>query len=86
MQKRTKSSQKKRFQFLLMKAVDNVMTPCELGEFKRFLNISDDCRRRWQEFRKLKKVTQEIKPAPPSSQVWSTYWSNVYRQLKNGAA
>ena len=38
MKRELTSSQKKRFQFLLMKAVDNEMSGDEPREFKRFLN------------------------------------------------
>ena len=37
-------SQKKRFRFLLMKAVDSAITRDEEIEFERFLNSSYECK------------------------------------------
>lgn len=74
-------SQKKRFQFLLMKAVDSEITRDEQVEFDRFLNSSDGYTREAQQLKKLKAVIQDMKFRTPSDKVWDKFRANVRRRL-----
>lgn len=74
-------SQKKRFQFLLMKAGDNEITRDEQVEFERFLNSSDGYKREAQQLKKLKAVIQDMKFRTPPDKMWDKFWANVRRRL-----
>ena len=75
------SSQKKRFQFLLMKAVDNEMSGDEPREFEPFLYVYDECKPEGQRVKKLKAVIQGMKFRAPPDQVWDIFWTNVRQCL-----
>lgn len=78
------SLQKRRFQFLLMKAMDKEMSADEQHEFKSFVNRFDACRRCWQHFRKLREVIRSMEFKAPSSREWNNYWFDVRNRLRNG--
>ncbi|MFQ5709643.1 MAG: hypothetical protein ACE5HO_19475 [bacterium] len=81
MKRELTSSQKKRFQLLLMKAVDNEMSRDELHEFERFLNTYDECKREGQQLKKLKAVIQDMKFRTPPDKVWDKFRTNVRHRL-----
>ncbi len=56
------------------------MNPDEQREFQRFLDTSDKCSGEWQQFKKLKEVTQDIGFKTPPDEVWDKYWENVYNR------
>ncbi len=85
MKRELTSSQKKRFQFLLMKAVDNEITRYEQIEFERFLNSSDECKREGQQLKKLKAVIQDMKFRTPAKEVWNKFWADVRHRLESSS-
>ena len=76
-------SQKKRFQFLLMKAVDKETTKSERREFERFLAVNDECKQEWQQLKKLQEVIQDMKFKTPPK-VWDKFWADVCQRLETG--
>ena len=76
-------SQKKRFQFLLMKALDNESTKSEQREFERFLAVNDECKQEWQQLKKLQEVIQDMKFKTPPK-VWDKFWADVCQRLETG--
>lgn len=74
-------NQQRRFQSLLMKAVDSEITRAEQMEFERLLNSSGECKREGQQFKKLKAVIQDMKFWTPPDKVWDKFWANVRRRL-----
>ena len=85
MKRELTSSQKKRFHFLLMKAVDNEMSGDEPREFERFLNAYDECKREGQQLKKLKAVIQDMKFRTPAKEVWNKFWADVRHRLESGS-
>lgn len=75
---------KKRFQFLLMKAVDNEMSGDEPLEFERFLNTYDECRREEQQLKKLQAMIRDMKFRSPAKEVWNKFWADVHHRLESG--
>jgi hypothetical protein len=73
-----------RFRMLLMAAVDGELSAEDEREFKKFLSISPDCQREWEEYRKLKEATMQLKFTQPSEEVWDRYWLNVYNRIERG--
>lgn len=81
----TKSAQE-RFQKLVMAAVDNELSQEQRAEFERFISTYPECQKEWQEYHKLKEVTQTMKLKSPSSEVWDNYWQRVYNRFERGIA
>jgi hypothetical protein len=69
---------------LLMAAVDGELSTEEQREFKKFVSISSDCQREWEEYKKLKEATMQLKFTQPSEEVWDRYWLNVYNRIERG--
>jgi hypothetical protein len=86
MSKELTPTQTKRFQFLVMKAVDKEITRTEQRELLRFLAACDACPQEYQQLRRLTKITRAIKFMAPPEEVWETYWSNIYYRLESGSA
>jgi len=83
MKRELTSSQEKQFQVLLMKALDNELTPDERREFERFLETFNACKYGWQQFEKLKAVNERMKFKIPCAEVWDEYWFNVNNRLES---
>jgi anti-sigma factor RsiW len=64
-----------------MKALDNELTADETCEFERFLEAFTACKYEWQQFEKLKTVSEDMRFKSPSAKVWDEYWLNVYKRL-----
>ena len=80
------SAENERFQTLLMQAVDGELSPDEQTEFEEFINKNGDCRKEWQQMKKLKEVTQSMNFKSLPTEVWDNYWVNVYNRLERGLA
>jgi hypothetical protein len=61
-----------RFYQLLMGAVDQELTVSELKE--------------WEQYKKVKEVTQTMKFKSPSKEVWDNYWLTTYNKIERGIA
>jgi hypothetical protein len=73
-----------RFRMLLMAAIDGEQSSEDEREFKRYLSVSADCQREWEEYRNLKEATMQLKFTQPSEEVWDRYWLNVYNRIERG--
>ncbi len=80
------SAENARFQNLLMKAVDGELNSDEQEEFKEFISKDTECRKEWQEMKKVKEVTQSMNFKALPSEAWDDYWVNVYHRLERGLA
>lgn len=78
------NEERNRFQMLLMAALDRELSPEDEREFKRYLAISPDCQREWEEYQKLKEATMQLKFTQPSEEIWDRYWLNVYNRIERG--
>jgi ferric-dicitrate binding protein FerR (iron transport regulator) len=73
-----------RFQMLLMAAIDHELSAEDEREFKRYLAASPDCQREWEEYKKLKEATMQLKFMQPAEEAWDRYWLNVYNRIERG--
>lgn len=76
----------KRFQILLMKAVDEALSPAEKDEFEDLLQASPDLREEWESMRAIKTITNKMTLKEPAKEVWDMYWTNTYNRLERGLA
>lgn len=54
-------------------------------EIERHLSDCEACRKEYQSFAKLKEVTDRMKFADLSDQLWAGYWKGIYRRVERGA-
>lgn len=76
--------ERSRFQMLLMAAIDHELSSDDEREFKRYLSISPECQREWEQYKKLKEATMQLKFLQPPEEVWDRYWLNVYNRIERG--
>jgi hypothetical protein len=81
-----KTYNRERFYQLLMGAVDHELTSSELKEFNLMIEKNPDFRKEWEQYKKLKEVTQAMKFKSPSREVWDNYWMNTYNKIERGIA
>lgn len=77
---------KERFHQLLMGAVDQELTASEWNEFNRLVETDPGFRKEWEQYQKLKEVTQAMKFKSPPKEVWDSYWMNTYNKIERGIA
>jgi len=77
---------KERFYQLLMGAVDQELTSSELKEFYQLIETDHGFRKEWEQYKKLKEVTQAMKFKSPPKEVWDNYWMNTYNKIERGIA
>jgi hypothetical protein len=81
-----KNYDNERFQQLLMGAVDQELTSTELKKFNQLVETDPGFRKEWQQYKKLKEVTQAMKFKSPPKEVWDNYWMNTYNKIERGIA
>jgi len=53
-------------------------------EIEKHLAECENCRKEYQSFVKLKEVTDKMKLADLSDQLWAGYWKGIYRRIERG--
>lgn len=76
--------ERNRFRLLLTAALDGELSLEDEREFKSFLSAAPGCQREWDEYKRLKEVTMQIKFTHPPAEVWDRYWLNVYNRIERG--
>ncbi|MDI6779560.1 MAG: hypothetical protein QME25_05120 [Bacteroidota bacterium] len=80
------SSELNRFQILLNKALDGLLSTDENAEFENLLVSSKECQEEWQSMKQLKEVTREMKFKNPPDEILDKYWLGIYARLERGLA
>ncbi len=65
--------------------LDGEIEPDKKLEIERHLSDCEACRKEYQSFAKLKEVTDRMKFADLSDQLWAGYWKGIYRRVERGA-
>ena len=80
------TSDQERFHILLMSAVDDELTGSEQTEFERLVKKYPEFEKEYQNYQKLKEVTQNMKFKSPPAETWDRYWINIYNRIERGIA
>lgn len=75
-----------RFQTLLNKALDNLLTDEERIEFNNLLASSNEYQEEWNSIKQIKEITKTMKLKNPPEEVWDKYWLGIYSRLERGIA
>ena len=54
-------------------------------EIEKHLSECEKCRKEYQSYVKLKEVTDRMRFADLSDQLWAGYWKGIYRRIERGA-
>ncbi len=75
-----------RFRQLMTGALDGELSAAEQMEFEQLLATSPERQNEWNEHRKLKEITMQLKFTNPPEEIWDRYWVNVYNRIERRAA
>jgi predicted anti-sigma-YlaC factor YlaD len=65
--------------------LDGEIDPAARSEVEKHLAECDSCRKEYQSFVKLKEVTDRMRFADLSDDLWAGYWKGIYRRIERGA-
>jgi predicted anti-sigma-YlaC factor YlaD len=65
--------------------LDGEIDPTTRSEVEKHLADCDSCRKEYQSFVKLKEVTDRMRFADLSDDLWTGYWKGIYRRIERGA-
>jgi predicted anti-sigma-YlaC factor YlaD len=68
----------------LMAYLDGEIEHQREAEIEKHLSECENCRKEYQSFVKLKEVTDRMKFADLSDQLWTGYWKGIYRRIERG--
>jgi predicted anti-sigma-YlaC factor YlaD len=74
-----------RFKELMMASLDGEICDVERAELESHLAECADCRREYDEMRKLSELVGEIELPKPSQEDMMKYWPSVYAKIERGA-
>ncbi len=77
-------SKEDRFHILMMGAIDGELSENENVEFEHLLSTSPEYQKEFQQYKKLKEVTTQMRPKSSAVEFWDTYWMRVYNQIERG--
>jgi ferric-dicitrate binding protein FerR (iron transport regulator) len=69
---------------LLMRALDNELSPEERSELDLLLADDPNLRAERERLGRLKEVTGEMKLRNPPEQMWDDYWNSAYSRMERG--
>ena len=69
---------------LLMGYLDGELSDECSERVRRHLEHCAGCSEEFEEFRKLKQITDDINLLEPEDKIWDQYWSNLYNRLERG--
>jgi len=78
------NDQRERFNLMVMAAIDGELGPDEKKEFEHYVRNYPECRDEWEQFKKVKEVTKQMKLKSPADETWDSYWLNVYNRIERG--
>jgi predicted anti-sigma-YlaC factor YlaD len=70
---------------LLMAYLDGEIEEKERLKVEKHLSECENCRREHKSFVRLKEVTDSMRFADLSDELWESYWKGVYRRIERGA-
>jgi uncharacterized integral membrane protein len=73
-----------KYRELLAGYVDGELTPEERVEFEAKLARDPVLKAEFEEFQRLKEVTNRMQYADIPDEVWQSYWQSVYRKTERG--
>jgi len=69
---------------LMMGYLDDELDDEQTRAFEEHLKDCPQCREELEQFRQLKKITDEVTLAEPEDRIWQQYWGGIYNRIERG--
>lgn len=69
---------------LLMGYLDNELDDEQREDLERHVSSCAECSAELEEFRELKKITDEVTLVEPEDKMWEHYWGGIYNRIERG--
>ncbi|TFG45488.1 MAG: zf-HC2 domain-containing protein [Candidatus Brocadiia bacterium] len=69
---------------LMMGYLDDELDALQKKAFEEHISTCGNCKEEVEEFRHLKRITDEVTLAEPEDRIWNQYWGNVYNRIERG--
>jgi len=70
---------------LMMAYLDDELDAEQRKMLEQHLASCDKCSAELNEFKELKKLTDNVKLIEPEDRIWNQYWGNIYNRMERGA-
>ena len=74
----------RQYKDLMMGYLDDELDDAQKKTFEEHIESCKDCAAEFEQFKKLKNVTDSVKLAEPEDVLWENYWSGVYNRFERG--
>ncbi|MFA5424804.1 MAG: zf-HC2 domain-containing protein [Phycisphaerae bacterium] len=74
----------RQYKDLMMGYLDNELDEAQKFSFEQHVQSCKECAAEFEQFKKLKNVTDSVKFAEPEDVLWENYWSGVYNRFERG--
>jgi predicted anti-sigma-YlaC factor YlaD len=68
----------------MMAYLDNELNAEQKKAFEAHLASCPTCTRELEEFKSLKRITDDVELAEPEDRLWQQYWGGVYNRIERG--
>jgi len=69
---------------LMMGYLDNELTEEQRRTFEAHLAEHPECAAEFEQFKKLKEMTDQVILVEPEDKIWQQYWNNTYNRIERG--
>ena len=69
---------------LMMGYLDNELTEEQRQQFEAYLTEHPECAAEFEQFKKLKEMTDQVTLVEPEDKIWQQYWNNTYNRIERG--
>ncbi|MHC4187987.1 MAG: zf-HC2 domain-containing protein [Planctomycetota bacterium] len=69
---------------LMMGYLDNELTEEQRRKFEEHLAEHAECAAEFEQFKKLKEITDEVTLVEPEDRIWQQYWGSLYNRFERG--
>jgi len=76
--------ERERFHRLITAALDGELRKEDEHEFNTFLSTFSECKKEWDELKKIKEMAMQIRFTQPPEETWNRYWLNIYNRIERG--
>jgi predicted anti-sigma-YlaC factor YlaD len=68
----------------MMGYLDGELNDQQKSRFESHIQSCSDCAAEFEQFKKLKNITDSVALAEPEDAMWQQYWSGIYNRIERG--
>ena len=69
---------------IMMAYLDDELSDEQRQAFEEHLKTCRDCSGELAEFRRLKRITEDVALVEPEDRMWQQYWGSLYNRMERG--